>query len=227
MFRPATRVLARAPVATRAPASVRLISSGPAKRSSWKSYLVRLGLAGGAVYYYNTSSVFAEQPTFSALSYLKQDEQPEETRTLDSITPKIRQERTQQLEDDAGQQGAFNPETGEINWDCPCLGGMAHGPCGEEFRAAFSCFVYSEQEPKGIDCIEKFKYGMQDCFRLHPDVYGAELEDDEPEEADSPAAVEEVSAAIVESLPAAEEDLLVTKAAHDEGMGHETRKTEK
>lgn len=94
----------------------------------------------------------------SALSYLKQDEQPEETRTLDSITPKIRQERTQQLEDDAGQQGAFNPETGEINWDCPCLGGMAHGPCGEEFRAAFSCFVYSEQEPKGIDCIEKFKY---------------------------------------------------------------------
>lgn len=32
------------------------------------------------------------------------------------------------LEDEAGQEGAFNPETGEINWDCPCLGGMAHGP---------------------------------------------------------------------------------------------------
>jgi len=25
-------------------------------------------------------------------------------------------------------EGAFNPETGEINWDCPCLGGMAQGP---------------------------------------------------------------------------------------------------
>lgn len=62
------------------------------------------------------------------------------------------------LEDEAGQQGAFNPETGEINWDCPCLGGMAHGPCGEEFRAAFSCFVYSKEEPKGMECIEKFKY---------------------------------------------------------------------
>lgn len=61
------------------------------------------------------------------------------------------------LEQEAGQQGAFNPETGEINWDCPCLGGMAHGPCGEEFRAAFSCFVYSNEEPKGIECIEKFK----------------------------------------------------------------------
>ena len=61
------------------------------------------------------------------------------------------------LEDEAGQQGAFNPETGEINWDCPCLGGMAHGPCGEEFKAAFSCFVYSDAEPKGVECIDKFK----------------------------------------------------------------------
>lgn len=63
----------------------------------------------------------------------------------------------QELEEEAGQQGAFNPETGEINWDCPCLGGMADGPCGEEFKAAFSCFVYSTEEPKGMDCIEKFK----------------------------------------------------------------------
>lgn len=62
------------------------------------------------------------------------------------------------LEEEAGQEGAFNPETGEINWDCPCLGGMAHGPCGEEFKTAFSCFVYSNEEPKGMDCIEKFQY---------------------------------------------------------------------
>lgn len=70
----------------------------------------------------------------------------------------------------ASNQGAFNPVTGEINWDCPCLGGMAHGPCGPQFREAFSCFVYSEDEPKGINCVEKFK-AMQDCFREHPDVY--------------------------------------------------------
>lgn len=62
------------------------------------------------------------------------------------------------LEHEAQEQGAFNPETGEINWDCPCLGGMAHGPCGEEFKAAFSCFVYSKEEPKGMDCIDKFQY---------------------------------------------------------------------
>ena len=70
----------------------------------------------------------------------------------------------QDLEAESEQQGAFNPETGEINWECPCLGGMAFGPCGEEFKSAFSCFVYSAAEPKGVDCIEKFKT-MQDCFR--------------------------------------------------------------
>ncbi len=31
---------------------------------------------------------------------------------------------------------------GELNWDCPCLGGMAHGTCGQEFKDAFSCFHY-------------------------------------------------------------------------------------
>ena len=75
------------------------------------------------------------------------------------------------LDEEANNQGAYNPETGEINWDCPCLGGMAHGPCGMQFRDAFSCFIHSEEEPKGVDCVEKFK-AMQDCFREHPDVYG-------------------------------------------------------
>ena len=67
------------------------------------------------------------------------------------------------LEAEAGQQGAFNPETGEINWDCPCLGGMADGPCGPEFREAFSCFVHSTEEPKGMECIDKFK-SVFECY---------------------------------------------------------------
>ncbi|KAI8957349.1 hypothetical protein F5Y11DRAFT_339983 [Daldinia sp. FL1419] len=97
------------------------------------------------------------------------------------------------LEEEADQQGAFNPETGEINWDCPCLGGMAHGPCGEEFKAAFSCFVYSKEEPKGMDCIDKFKH-MQDCFRLHPEVYGEELDEDEASGESTPEIATEKSA---------------------------------
>ncbi|TEB38393.1 hypothetical protein FA13DRAFT_1681824 [Coprinellus micaceus] len=84
-------------------------------------------------------------------------------------------------------QGAYNPETGEINWDCPCLGGMAHGPCGEQFKEAFSCFVFSEDEPKGINCVGAFK-NMQDCFREHPEVYADEImDDDEPEPAPASA----------------------------------------
>merc|ERR1712156_280976 len=68
-----------------------------------------------------------------------------------------------------GPPGLILPN-GEINWNCPCLGGMAMGPCGVEFREAFSCFHYSEAEPKGSDCIEKF-VGMQECMSAHPEVY--------------------------------------------------------
>ncbi|KAJ5263619.1 hypothetical protein N7478_011224 [Penicillium angulare] len=254
MFRPAVRALARAPAVARGPANTRLISTGPTPKSrSLKSTVLRLGLAGGAIYYYNNSSVFSEEPSFSVLSYLQEDTSKASSQTLDSITPKIREERAaaqakqgglEQLEQEAGEQAAFNPETGEINWDCPCLGGMAHGPCGEAFKAAFSCFVYSEEEPKGMDCIEKFK-DMQDCFRQHPDVYGAELEDDEeagPEgapptpapaspEQSSPASEQETPAQPIEQgIPAAadEGDVLVPKAAHDaEQKNEQIEKTEK
>ncbi|GEQ67691.1 hypothetical protein JCM33374_g1356 [Metschnikowia sp. JCM 33374] len=85
--------------------------------------------------------------------------------------------QAEKTEESGSQSAAFNPETGEINWDCPCLGGMAHGPCGEEFKAAFACFVYSETEPKGIDCIGKFE-AMRTCFRQHPEHYKEELYDD-------------------------------------------------
>ncbi|KAG8813459.1 Oxidoreductase [Serendipita sp. 399] len=91
--------------------------------------------------------------------------------------------------EESANAGAFNPETGEINWDCPCLGGMAHGPCGPQFRVAFSCFVFSEAEPKGIDCVEKFR-DMQDCFRAHPEVYAEELADDGDEPTDVPPVTE-------------------------------------
>ena len=39
------------------------------------------------------------------------------------------------------QYGIVLP-SGELNWDCPCLGGMAYGPCGQEFKDAFSCFHF-------------------------------------------------------------------------------------
>ncbi|KAI9668954.1 MAG: Oxidoreductase [Caeruleum heppii] len=130
-----------------------------------------------------TLEVLAAEKRRRATSGLSDDEQSPLAATTTSLTDEVAHgveppETAQEMEDEADSQGAFNPETGEINWDCPCLGGMAHGPCGEEFRAAFSCFVYSKEEPKGMDCIDRFK-GMQDCFRQHPDVYGSELDEDE------------------------------------------------
>ncbi|KAI0016839.1 hypothetical protein F4780DRAFT_660594 [Xylariomycetidae sp. FL0641] len=212
----------------------RFASSSPSspadKKRSWKSSIVRLGLAGGIIYLYNTSPVFAEEPqpqTIPPPRPFSDDDLP----TVDAVVAQKRREAEarsrkaalesstepapatsttgtaptapsndaeapasgppsvggpQDLEEEVGQQGAFNPETGEINWDCPCLGGMAHGPCGEEFKAAFSCFVYSKEEPKGMDCIDKFQH-MQDCFRAHPDVYGEELDDEETAPEEHPA----------------------------------------
>ena len=58
---------------------------------------------------------------------------------------------------------------GDINWNCPCLGGMAFGSCGVEFREAFSCFHYSEADPKGRDCIEKFA-DLHICMEKYPEV---------------------------------------------------------
>ncbi|XP_037956342.1 mitochondrial intermembrane space import and assembly protein 40-like [Teleopsis dalmanni] len=60
--------------------------------------------------------------------------------------------------------------TGEINWSCPCLGGMATGPCGIQFRDAFSCFHFSTAETKGSECFQQFRL-MQDCFQEYPSVY--------------------------------------------------------
>lgn len=75
------------------------------------------------------------------------------------------------------QPGLILPN-GDINWNCPCLGGMATGPCGVEFRNAFSCFHYSEAEPKGSDCYDLFKT-MQDCMQKFPTLYNKDLSDDD------------------------------------------------
>ncbi|KUI54958.1 Mitochondrial intermembrane space import and assembly protein 40 [Cytospora mali] len=242
MFRAAIRSTPRALRQSSAVASTgrRFASTAPPdKRYTWKGTAARWGLAVGALYWYNTSPIFADElpsrlspepPQFSESDIKTVDAIVEEKRRqLDAklkakeeqaskqavaaqnatpqetpspqqtavATPTDAEKSPEQLEEEAGQQGAFNPETGEINWDCPCLGGMAHGPCGEEFKAAFSCFVYSNEEPKGMDCIDKFQH-MQDCFRKYPDVYGAEIADEEASEreADEAAAASPATSAV-------------------------------
>lgn len=106
----------------------------------------------------------------------------------------------QPAEAETNQSAAYDPVTGEINWDCPCLGGMAHGPCGEQFKTAFTCFVHSDDEIKGADCIDAFR-AMQDCFREHPEHYADQLRDDADDDDDDFEHVEAPSSnAVVDSV---------------------------
>ncbi|CAG8440079.1 7208_t:CDS:2 [Ambispora gerdemannii] len=109
----------------------------------------------------------------------KPEQSKDETTNQEHKPEQSKDETTDQEKTSVG--GPIDPDTGEIDWDCPCLGGMTNGPCGEQFKAAFSCFVYSTVEPKGSDCLEAFKE-MQSCFRTYPEFYGEELEDDEEKE---------------------------------------------
>nr|XP_020448185.1 mitochondrial intermembrane space import and assembly protein 40-like isoform X2 [Monopterus albus] len=70
------------------------------------------------------------------------------------------------------EQGLILPN-GDINWNCPCLGGMASGPCGSQFKEAFSCFHYSKEEVKGSECIDHFR-NMQECMQKYPELYPQE-----------------------------------------------------
>ncbi|XP_073324854.1 mitochondrial intermembrane space import and assembly protein 40-B-like [Pagrus major] len=80
------------------------------------------------------------------------------------------------------ERGLILP-SGEINWNCPCLGGMASGPCGTEFKDAFSCFHYSKEEVKGSECLEQFR-AMQECMQRYPELYPQE-DDKAPQEQSS------------------------------------------
>ncbi|KAI1801785.1 hypothetical protein F4811DRAFT_532762 [Daldinia bambusicola] len=176
----------------------------------------------------------SEPPTANMPSEISPSAPAKDVESQDQVSPTAGSPEA--LEEEADQQGAFNPETGEINWDCPCLGGMAHGPCGEEFKAAFSCFVYSKEEPKGMDCIDKFQH-MQDCFRLHPEVYGEELDDEEAPGEDAPEITTEKSAAktsssgdnatekkLDETTPAKREKSAATADAENVAVVKETEK---
>uniref|UniRef100_A0A2M4C295 Putative mitochondrial intermembrane space import and assembly protein 40 n=1 Tax=Anopheles marajoara TaxID=58244 RepID=A0A2M4C295_9DIPT len=92
---------------------------------------------------------------------------------------------TVQLPESEPRQGLIL-ENGDINWNCPCLGGMAIGPCGVEFREAFSCFHYSQAQPKGSDCYEAFST-MNECMRNYPGVYKQNLNEEEDEDASNVA----------------------------------------
>jgi mitochondrial intermembrane space import and assembly protein 40 len=86
---------------------------------------------------------------------------------------------------------AIDPETGAINWDCPCLARAVEPPCGEYFKAAFACFVASQTEPKGEDCLDHF-VRMNSCYLAHPEIYNPNAKEANAEEATREAIQETV-----------------------------------
>jgi len=99
-------------------------------------------------------------------------------------------------------------ENGDINWDCPCLGGLGtEGPCVEEFRSAFSCWMFSDAEKeggeRGDNCVDNF-FAMSSCMQQNEEFYD-ELN------AKNKAAAEEAYAKY-------EEEELVKLAAIDDEM---------
>ncbi|XP_075406204.1 mitochondrial intermembrane space import and assembly protein 40 isoform X2 [Tenrec ecaudatus] len=93
--------------------------------------------------------------------------------------------------DDPYEEHGLILPNGDINWNCPCLGGMASGPCGEQFKSAFSCFHYSTADVKGSDCIDQFR-AMQECMQQYPDLYPQD-DDDAEEEKEKPEVLEGVA----------------------------------
>src|SRR5271170_7533268 len=73
MYRPASRALLRTAQSSLAPSRTvserRFLTTERThlRSRSWKSSALRWGLAIVGVYFYNTSSAFADQPTFSKL----------------------------------------------------------------------------------------------------------------------------------------------------------------
>ena len=64
MIRQAPRHLLRRSLPLRLASARRFLSTAPPAQKSrtWKSTVIRWGLAGATVYYYNTSNLFAEEP---------------------------------------------------------------------------------------------------------------------------------------------------------------------
>ena len=64
--------------------------------------------------------------------------------------------------------------------NCPCIDNMKRGSCGGAFVAAYRCFLESETDPKGADCIDFFQQ-MQDCMVAHADEYHLDELEEVPE----------------------------------------------
>lgn len=50
---------------------------------------------------------------------------------------------------------------------------LVQGPCSDSFKDSFACFMRSQHETKGMDCITQFE-GFQACLHRNPE-YAEEM----------------------------------------------------
>ncbi|PXF41260.1 Mitochondrial intermembrane space import and assembly protein 40 [Gracilariopsis chorda] len=88
-------------------------------------------------------------------------------------------ETAQQLDSDSAEERQLSKEELiEEALNCPCIASMKEGSCGDSFIDAYKCFLQSETEPKGMDCMEQFQT-MQSCLAEHPEEYNLDDDDDD------------------------------------------------
>merc|ERR1719220_1372279 len=123
-------------------------------------------------------SVSAEEETMSASEEPREPVEEPKHKVLFLTEDEAKQPSKVSLEKaDEPPPGLILPN-GDINWNCHCLGGMAVGPCGLEFREAFSCFHYSKSEVKGSECLEQFAK-LQMCMKEYPELYEERQKEEE------------------------------------------------
>lgn len=81
-----------------------------------------------------------------------------------------------QLDADDPKSELTKEELIEEALNCPCIANMKDGSCGDPFIAAYRCFLESDTEPRGMDCMDQFRE-MRDCISEHPEEYN--MDDDE------------------------------------------------
>ena len=93
--------------------------------------------------------------------------------------------------EDGKERELTKEELVEEALNCPCIATMKEGPCGQEFLSAYKCFLVSEAEPQGMDCVQAFQ-SMQQCMAEHPEEYNLDdLENDRKEAEERRAVFEE------------------------------------
>lgn len=63
---------------------------------------------------------------------------------------------------------AIDKITGDINWNCHCMGNNTKGPCKHLFKSAFTCFVKNQTNPE--NCQLKINL-MQECQNKFENFY--------------------------------------------------------